>query len=152
MWNIVSLFLICSLEISCLDAFDPYPMHSIDSESLDIKHIIVHNTHLRISFLFVSVFLSVGMGVNVNTFIPLKIVSRLEWLAQPPENDLIPMRSSSIRVIIAHTATEDCMTQVSDLHEKPLKFDLYFHLIHYCASFFIGKMRVSGAIHANIPH
>lgn len=43
---------------------------------------------------------------------PLKIVSRAEWHAQPPEHELERLELPSTRVIIAHTATENCSTQV----------------------------------------
>lgn len=42
----------------------------------------------------------------------LQIVSRSEWVAQPPENALAPMKLPAKYVIIAHTATENCTTKV----------------------------------------
>lgn len=42
----------------------------------------------------------------------LKIISRRDWLAQPPQNELPSLELPLKRVIIAHTATENCTTQV----------------------------------------
>ncbi|XP_055612495.1 peptidoglycan recognition protein 3-like [Uranotaenia lowii] len=42
---------------------------------------------------------------------PLRIVSRLEWLAQPARGELDPLKLPVSQVIIAHTATEGCNTQ-----------------------------------------
>lgn len=44
---------------------------------------------------------------------PLRIVTRNEWLAQPPKEVLTPLKLPVNRVIIAHTATEGCTTQTS---------------------------------------
>ncbi|XP_055380701.1 peptidoglycan-recognition protein LF-like [Condylostylus longicornis] len=41
----------------------------------------------------------------------LRLVSRSEWIAQPPNVDLINLTLPVHRVIIAHTATEPCETQ-----------------------------------------
>lgn len=43
----------------------------------------------------------------------LRFVSRSQWLAQPPEGNLSNLELPAKRVIIAHTATEDCLTQAS---------------------------------------
>lgn len=43
---------------------------------------------------------------------PLRIVTRNEWLAQPPKEDLELLKLPVHKVIIAHTATEGCATQV----------------------------------------
>ncbi|XP_055528858.1 peptidoglycan-recognition protein LF-like isoform X4 [Wyeomyia smithii] len=42
---------------------------------------------------------------------PLRIVTRNEWLAQPPREDLEKLQLPVHKVIIAHTATEGCTTQ-----------------------------------------
>lgn len=42
----------------------------------------------------------------------LRFVSRSEWLAQPPNSDLNDLELPSQRIIIAHTATENCTNQV----------------------------------------
>ncbi|XP_065081162.1 peptidoglycan-recognition protein LF-like isoform X3 [Ochlerotatus camptorhynchus] len=42
---------------------------------------------------------------------PLRLVTRNEWLAQPPKEKLTPLKLPVNRVIIAHTATEGCTTQ-----------------------------------------
>nr|XP_029722032.1 peptidoglycan-recognition protein LC-like isoform X4 [Aedes albopictus]XP_029722065.1 peptidoglycan-recognition protein LC-like isoform X4 [Aedes albopictus] len=42
---------------------------------------------------------------------PLRIVTRNEWLAQPPKENLTRLKLPVNRVIIAHTATENCQTQ-----------------------------------------
>lgn len=42
----------------------------------------------------------------------LKFISRNNWIAQPPEVVPIQLELPSTRVIIAHTATKNCSTQV----------------------------------------
>ncbi|KFB50845.1 peptidoglycan recognition protein long class isoform B [Anopheles sinensis] len=42
---------------------------------------------------------------------PLRLVTRQEWLAQPPREDLAELKLPVSNVIIAHTATESCTTQ-----------------------------------------
>ncbi|XP_050074557.1 peptidoglycan-recognition protein LC-like isoform X4 [Anopheles maculipalpis] len=42
---------------------------------------------------------------------PLRMVTRTEWLAQPPREDLTDLKLPVHNVIIAHTATEACTTQ-----------------------------------------
>lgn len=42
---------------------------------------------------------------------PLRIVTRNEWLAQPPRGKLDDLELPVHKVIIAHTATEECTTQ-----------------------------------------
>ncbi|XP_065081163.1 peptidoglycan-recognition protein LF-like isoform X4 [Ochlerotatus camptorhynchus] len=44
---------------------------------------------------------------------PLRLVTRNEWLAQPPKEKLTPLKLPVNRVIIAHTATEGCTTQTA---------------------------------------
>lgn len=46
---------------------------------------------------------------------PLRIVTRNEWLAQPPREKLDDLKLPVHKVIIAHTATEECSTQVRTL-------------------------------------
>lgn len=43
----------------------------------------------------------------------LRFISRQQWLAQPPESELTNLELPSMRVIVAHTATENCSTQVT---------------------------------------
>ncbi|XP_037906725.1 peptidoglycan-recognition protein LC isoform X2 [Hermetia illucens] len=43
----------------------------------------------------------------------LRMVSRAEWVAQPPRNTLNDLELPARRVIIAHTATEGCLSQGS---------------------------------------
>lgn len=43
----------------------------------------------------------------------LRMVTRTEWLAQPPNEILTPLILPAKRIIITHTATEFCETQVS---------------------------------------
>ncbi|XP_058456824.1 uncharacterized protein LOC131434187 [Malaya genurostris] len=47
---------------------------------------------------------------------PLRIVTRNEWLAQPPKEDLDPLKLPVHKVIIAHTATEGCTTQTACIY------------------------------------
>uniref|UniRef100_A0A499FUP0 Peptidoglycan recognition protein long class n=1 Tax=Anopheles farauti TaxID=69004 RepID=A0A499FUP0_9DIPT len=42
---------------------------------------------------------------------PLRLVTRTEWLAQPPRDELTDLKLPVNNVIIAHTATEACTTQ-----------------------------------------
>lgn len=44
---------------------------------------------------------------------PLRLIARPQWLAQPPSHVLNPLEMPATRVIIAHTATEQCSTQVN---------------------------------------
>jgi peptidoglycan recognition protein LC len=41
------------------------------------------------------------------------MISRDEWLAQPPNTDLAELKLPVSRVIITHTATESCVTQAA---------------------------------------
>jgi len=43
----------------------------------------------------------------------LRLISRDEWLAQPPNNELTDLILPAKRVIITHTATEPCLTQAA---------------------------------------
>ncbi|KAJ6640718.1 Peptidoglycan-recognition protein LC, partial [Pseudolycoriella hygida] len=43
----------------------------------------------------------------------LRFISRSEWLAQPPNADLNDLELPSQRIIIAHTATENCTNQAT---------------------------------------
>lgn len=47
---------------------------------------------------------------------PLRIISRNDWTAQPPEENPIPLNLPVERVIIAHTNTTSCTTQVLWTH------------------------------------
>lgn len=47
----------------------------------------------------------------------MRFVSRLQWVAQPPSNELNDLELPAERVIIAHTATESCETQVKILQK-----------------------------------
>ncbi|XP_049298982.1 peptidoglycan-recognition protein LC-like isoform X2 [Anopheles funestus] len=44
---------------------------------------------------------------------PLRLVTRTEWLAQPPRGELTDLKLPVNLVIIAHTATEGCTTQAA---------------------------------------
>uniref|UniRef100_A0A182M2P1 Peptidoglycan recognition protein long class n=1 Tax=Anopheles culicifacies TaxID=139723 RepID=A0A182M2P1_9DIPT len=44
---------------------------------------------------------------------PLRLVTRTEWLAQPPREELTDLKLPANLVIIAHTATEGCTTQAA---------------------------------------
>uniref|UniRef100_A0A499FUF3 Peptidoglycan recognition protein family domain-containing protein n=1 Tax=Anopheles farauti TaxID=69004 RepID=A0A499FUF3_9DIPT len=44
---------------------------------------------------------------------PLRLVTRTEWLAQPPRDELTDLKLPVNNVIIAHTATEACTTQAA---------------------------------------
>lgn len=46
-------------------------------------------------------------------YVPLRIVTRNEWLAQPPEGDVNDLDLPVSRVIITHSETENCVSQVS---------------------------------------
>lgn len=54
------------------------------------------------------------------------MVSRDEWIAQPPNNELTPLEKPSITVIIAHTATEFCETQAACVFR--VRFIQTFHM------------------------
>lgn len=43
----------------------------------------------------------------------LEIVTRHEWLAQPPKKPLEKLKNPVPKAIIAHTATANCTTKVS---------------------------------------
>lgn len=53
-----------------------------------------------------------GSDLITDTAGPLRVVSRSDWIAQPPEHELEPLKLPVARVIIAHTATENCSAQV----------------------------------------
>ncbi|XP_055315740.1 peptidoglycan-recognition protein LC-like [Sitodiplosis mosellana] len=55
----------------------------------------------------------IGSDIITDTAGPLRIVSRSDWIAQPPSNELVKLEIPATRVIIAHTATENCTTQAS---------------------------------------
>lgn len=44
---------------------------------------------------------------------PLKLISRADWAAQPPQKPLDKLKAPASKAIIAHTATQNCTTQVS---------------------------------------
>lgn len=53
-------------------------------------------------------------------------MQRSEWLAQEPENELTRLELPSTRVIIAHTATENCSSQASCVFR--VRFIQTFHI------------------------
>lgn len=55
----------------------------------------------------------------------MRFISRSQWLAQPPEADLFNLDLPSNRVIIAHTATENCSNQVSTNISASLSTEKY---------------------------
>uniref|UniRef100_A0A2M3ZHU2 Putative peptidoglycan recognition protein long class n=1 Tax=Anopheles braziliensis TaxID=58242 RepID=A0A2M3ZHU2_9DIPT len=71
---------------------------------------------------------------------PLRLVTRTEWLAQPPREELTDLKLPVNNVIIAHTATEGCTTQqtcmASVRHIQTLHYNQGFGDIGY--NFLIG--------------
>uniref|UniRef100_A0A1Y9GZ02 Peptidoglycan recognition protein family domain-containing protein n=1 Tax=Anopheles dirus TaxID=7168 RepID=A0A1Y9GZ02_9DIPT len=51
---------------------------------------------------------------------PLRLVTRTEWLAQPPREELTDLKLPVNNVIIAHTATEGCTTQTKCMYQVKL--------------------------------
>ncbi|XP_035905768.1 peptidoglycan-recognition protein LE-like isoform X2 [Anopheles stephensi] len=51
---------------------------------------------------------------------PLRLVTRTEWLAQPPREELTDLKLPVHNVIIAHTATEGCTTQTKCMYQVKL--------------------------------
>uniref|UniRef100_A0A182JZX7 Peptidoglycan-recognition protein n=1 Tax=Anopheles christyi TaxID=43041 RepID=A0A182JZX7_9DIPT len=51
---------------------------------------------------------------------PLRLVTRTEWLAQPPREELTDLKLPVNNVIIAHTATEGCTTQAKCMYQVKL--------------------------------
>ncbi|XP_052872610.1 peptidoglycan-recognition protein LC-like isoform X1 [Anopheles cruzii] len=51
---------------------------------------------------------------------PLRLVTRTEWLAQPPREVLADLKLPVNNVIIAHTATEGCTTQANCMYHVKL--------------------------------
>uniref|UniRef100_A0A182QID0 Peptidoglycan recognition protein long class n=1 Tax=Anopheles farauti TaxID=69004 RepID=A0A182QID0_9DIPT len=51
---------------------------------------------------------------------PLRLVTRTEWLAQPPRDELTDLKLPVNNVIIAHTATEACTTQTKCMYQVKL--------------------------------
>lgn len=66
--------------------------------------------------LFVAYPSDAGYNHNIRSAGPLRIVSRMEWLAMPPMRQLTPLQLPSKRVIIAHTGDQTCSTLV--FHRK----------------------------------
>ncbi|XP_050090113.1 peptidoglycan-recognition protein LE-like isoform X3 [Anopheles aquasalis] len=58
---------------------------------------------------------------------PLRLVTRTEWLAQPPREELTDLKLPVNNVIIAHTATEGCTTQSKCMFQVKLIQD--FHIM-----------------------
>ncbi|KAK9885883.1 hypothetical protein WA026_013758 [Henosepilachna vigintioctopunctata] len=56
----------------------------------------------------------------------LKMVSRLEWLAQPPIQPTDPLKTPVPYVIISHTATENCSSQAQCVFQ--VRFIQTFHM------------------------
>ncbi|XP_055689352.1 peptidoglycan-recognition protein LF-like isoform X6 [Lutzomyia longipalpis] len=67
-----------------------------------------------------------GSSRSINGNTTLRLVSRSEWIAQPPSEELVNLSLPAHRVIIAHTATEDCETQASCVYR--VRFIQTFHL------------------------
>lgn len=70
-----------------------------------------------------------GSDIISDTAGPLRVISRSEWLAQPPEHELDDLELPATRVIIAHTATEDCSTQVMNEHQRGNEKSVYMRLM-----------------------
>lgn len=62
------------------------------------------------------------LGTDMLTGKVLRLISRDEWLAQPPNESLTPLILPAKRIIITHTATEFCETQVSLLNIRSTHF------------------------------
>lgn len=92
--------------------------------------------------------LLLGSDIISGTGGPLRIISRSEWIAQPPEHDLAKLELPATRVIVAHTATENCTTQVfqkcPSIHQQQ-----FFHLVFI---HFTGNVHVSGSSYSNFSH
>lgn len=56
----------------------------------------------------------------------LRVISRREWLAEPPSGELLKLDLPVSRVIIAHTASESCDKLV---FESSSKLDDHFYTI-----------------------
>lgn len=69
---------------------------------------------------------------------PLKMVSRAEWHAQPPEHKLERLELPSTRVIIAHTVTQNCTTQVIFM----VKLKCIFRIFIFSSHFFFDRRSV----------
>lgn len=54
------------------------------------------------------------LDITIETTEPIRIISRKEWNAQPPVDAIERLQLPVSRVIIAHTFTENCSTQVLD--------------------------------------
>ncbi|XP_049298980.1 peptidoglycan-recognition protein LC-like isoform X1 [Anopheles funestus] len=57
---------------------------------------------------------------------PLRLVTRTEWLAQPPRGELTDLKLPVNLVIIAHTATEGCTTQTKCMYQVKLIQEFHF--------------------------
>lgn len=83
------------------------------------------------------------------TFAPkskaLRIVTRNEWLAQPPRERLDDLKLPVNKVIISHTTTEECNTQVSCIDLNWFKRPLFF--VHFPVS-----LSLSSSIHSKSSH
>lgn len=60
--------------------------------------------------MFNSIF--IGDDIITDGSSSLRMVARDEWLAQPPNKELTDLNLPANRVIIAHSATENCTSQV----------------------------------------
>ncbi|XP_049544135.1 peptidoglycan-recognition protein LC-like isoform X3 [Anopheles darlingi] len=58
---------------------------------------------------------------------PLRLVTRTEWLAQPPREVLTDLKLPVNNVIIAHTATEGCTTQQSCIARVQLIQNIHYN-------------------------
>lgn len=86
---------------------------------------------------------------------PLRVVSRKDWVAQPPNNKPDPLDLPVARVIIAHTATEHCLTQVLQMVYPGSKTNTgcsIIALFSYLCFDFAGRVCASSACNSNISY
>lgn len=69
------------------------------------------------------------LGSDLLTGKVLRMISRDEWLAQPPADELADLILPVNRIIITHTATESCETQVGSKHNRQQEW------LWYCCHF-----------------
>lgn len=79
----------------------------------------------------------------------LRMVSRGEWVAQPPNDDIVDLLLPTKRVIIAHTATENCTTQVRRYLREGRSESMNFNRFSKNLSEFLC---LPGAVHSEFSH
>lgn len=81
----------------------------------------------------------------------LRLISRDEWLAQPPNEVLTPLILPAKRIIITHTATEFCETQVS-LFNIYNQVQLILLKVNSNIYLILGLMYIKSSTYANISY